>query len=159
MIPQPDPEARERQIREREAKATKGPWIADDFCEEDGNAVRVGTTDGSEHYYHRTATVAIFSYSDDDERTPGEPEIGRLGAQYNAEFCAHARADIPYLFDQLTALRSSLQQKEEEIQRLKEWIEDIAEIAMSQGGAGDSEDIATIDRILKVVTNTDGAQR
>lgn len=42
--------------------------IADDFCEDDGHVTRLGTYDGTKHYYHRTKTVAYFQHDEREDR-------------------------------------------------------------------------------------------
>lgn len=102
------------QIQERLSKITPGKWIADDFCEQDGECVRVGTTDESPHYYQRSATIAICCYTEKDEMpAPGEPVIGLIGANHNADFIAHAPADIAFLLQRVVVLQEALKQTAE----------------------------------------------
>lgn len=85
---------------------TPGPWVADDFCMQDGRQVRVGTTDGSPHYYHRTATICEAYVKHPrlgDEMDVGEPAIGIITAEANARLIAaapdlYAAADEAHAF-------------------------------------------------------------
>lgn len=73
------------------AQFTPGPWIADEFCEEGDRSTRVGTYDGTKLYYHRTATIALCQFNDDEpERPDGVPVIGVVAAEANARLVAAA---------------------------------------------------------------------
>jgi hypothetical protein len=100
------PDGEVDEIRKRCDAATIGPWVADGFAMEDDNCVRVGTNDGSEHYYHKTETICECFTNHDEE--PDGPRIGVIDAERNAEFIAHARTDIPLLLARLTALEAEL---------------------------------------------------
>lgn len=67
---------------------TPGPWVADDFCMQDDRQVRVGTTDGTKHYYHTSATICECAVSDEDG--DGEPSVAV--AEANARLIARAPA-------------------------------------------------------------------
>ena len=70
-------------IKEREAKATKGPWSCS--TEENGNTVTIRAADGTPH----TLGTEITEKCCDGE--PSEEEAA------NGYFIAHARTDIPKL--------------------------------------------------------------
>ena len=70
-------------IKEREAKATKGPWSCS--TEENGNTVTIRAADGTPH----TLGTEITEKCCDGE--PSEEEAA------NGYFIAHARTDIPRL--------------------------------------------------------------
>jgi hypothetical protein len=76
---------------------TPGPWIADGFCEENEQATRVGTYDGSPTYYHRTATIAFCQTNHDDDKYGDVPTIGIVAAEANARLIAAA----PELYEAL----------------------------------------------------------
>ncbi len=95
------------------SKTTPETWVADDFCEADGEVIRVGTTDGTDTYYHRSATVTICNHERAKDREPGVPHIGLLRAKWNAAFIAAA----PQLVRDLLALLSA---QKAEIARLED---------------------------------------
>ena len=69
---------------------TPGPWIADDFCEENDQCTRVGTYDGTPTYYHRTTTIAYCQTNFGDDLDDNGPEIGIVTAEANARLVAAA---------------------------------------------------------------------
>lgn len=84
-MPEVTREERLNQIKEREAKATKGPWTVK-------HELNVIAPDP------RGGVRSPFSNSN----LPHEERIA------NTEFAAHARADIPYLLEQLEKALSEL---------------------------------------------------
>lgn len=78
------------EIREREKKATKGPWKAD------GKIVRPISEE-----IKRRAPIAMTDCSHG---------IGQAGVsdENNADFIAHSREDIPYLLERLEAAEEAL---------------------------------------------------
>lgn len=82
-----------------EAKPTQGPWVADAFCTHGDHAVRIGTTDGTPHYYHRTTTLAECQYHKfNEDLDAGEQRISWKEAEANARVMAAA-------WDMLAALK------------------------------------------------------
>jgi hypothetical protein len=79
---------------------TPGPWIADEFCEENDQCTRVGTYDGTPLYYHRTATIALCQTNHDDDEPDTIPRIGIVEAEANAKLIAAA----PDLYAALVSL-------------------------------------------------------
>lgn len=82
------------------AAFTPGPWIADEFCEENDQSTRVGTYDGTPTYYHRTATVALCQTNHEDDEPATVPRIGVVAAEANARLIAAA----PDLYEALVRL-------------------------------------------------------
>lgn len=80
-------EEREKQIREREAKATKGPWEV--------------MPDSVIQYMNR-----IWADGCDVCCCEGDGSLSHERSD-NENFIAHARADIPWLLSQLGELRSA----------------------------------------------------
>ena len=78
-------------------------WIADDFCEHEESVTRLGTTDHTDTYYHRTKAIAYFSYdtTGDGERDP----VSLLEAESSAKFCALAKNAFPALLAEIKRLR------------------------------------------------------
>lgn len=77
------------EIREREKKATKGPWVCAECADPD-----ITTEDGT------WITNQVCSGADDD---------GDSG-HANGQFIAHSRADIPYLLARLDAAERALRE-------------------------------------------------
>lgn len=100
-------------IKARNAARTQGKWTADEFAMANDSPVRVGTTDGSPLYYHRSATICQCFTNHNDDRPKGEPLVGPIQAERNAKFIAHASEDIP-------ALISALEAEQEKVKRLEE---------------------------------------
>jgi hypothetical protein len=88
-----------RRRHQRLAKPTPGPWVVDDFCMQDDNMLRVGTTDGSPTYYHRTKTICECWTRDPEDEGDDDPHI--LQAEANARLIAAAP-------DMLSALKRAL---------------------------------------------------
>jgi hypothetical protein len=88
--------ARTEEIRARVEKASCGPW-----------KVLRGKDDGHDWM------LAQFGAGLDDEavrlHTDGVRGEGLSDADADAEFCAHARSDVPYLLTELTALREEVE--------------------------------------------------
>lgn len=97
--------------------ATPGPWIADDFCEDSGQATRLGSYGGHEHYYHSTTTLAYFQTTDADDLQPGQPRVGIITAERNARLAAAAPQLARQCIDQAATI-AQLQQRVEEMREL-----------------------------------------
>lgn len=98
----PTPPAQIAAIREREQKATTGPWKA-----ERESADRCG---GIHPDYHNHDGDDCYEFGRADYATcPARQEIVTTDSGYygptwpDADFIAHAREDIPYLLELLTA--------------------------------------------------------
>lgn len=74
----------------RVARHTAGPWVVDDFCMADGHKIRVGTSDGTPTYYHRTETIAEACISNPEDRESDKPFISWKTAEMNARLMAAA---------------------------------------------------------------------
>jgi len=99
-IPQPvvdvEREKRIREIRERESKATTGPWCWDNRGEK-CNDIQIGVAlDAND-----TALEGSINNFEVDEVDYCESIAGEVKSPLDADFIAHARADIPFLLEQL----------------------------------------------------------
>lgn len=106
-----------QEIRERESKATAGPWVTDDVA-------RVGV---GEPYGPFLATC--------------KPSVHdwpvRQQEQDDAEFIAHAREDVPWLLSEMERLETARQEAQESYNAAKGELTNMqAELkAMAEGGA------------------------
>lgn len=93
-------------IKERLDKATKGPWVNDDFFAGDTDIARVGVFNETSGYFTSSATICVCetNHREKDELYPGEALIGPIGAERNAAFIAHARTDISALIAEVERL-------------------------------------------------------
>lgn len=102
---------REKQIREREAKATKGPWEASHRkIPNDANGMY-----DTQVYCSEGKTIATLAWYD------RENPDGRTGSsrEENCEFISHARADIPWLLYQLGELQTDIALRRAGAERLE----------------------------------------
>jgi hypothetical protein len=85
------------EIREREAKATKGPWniepCRDGRCSQRIESADVQSMDNG----CKVASLFITAWKQ-----------GARDARPNADFIAHSREDIPYLLERLTEAERAL---------------------------------------------------
>lgn len=101
---QPDPiDIRLQEIREREQKATKGPWWWWTNTMGIPDALHCGEPGGGQGYHILTADDYLFRFVDEDDQ----------------DFIAEARQDIPWLLYQLSASR----QRERELREALEKVE------------------------------------
>lgn len=94
-------ETREKEIRERLAKATPGPWV---------HASKVGL-----------ACIAACGETDDGEKhfvRPAQSDAVEDGARYDAEFIAHSRSDMEHLLSELDRVRVELEEAKRDSDRL-----------------------------------------
>jgi hypothetical protein len=95
---------REREIRERVEKATAGPWRQSESDDESG------------YWWFRpnwNLYPACVVVSPSDECAVAATNDDGLSTEqeaWNAAFIAHAREDIPYLLDQLTAFQHAVKE-------------------------------------------------
>jgi hypothetical protein len=158
----PSPEDRVRAIKEREQKATKGPWLvrrrhaSADRC--DGIEAHIGHTHPPEQ-----------SCWDVDECPGQEAEMivqtdgGFYGPNADdADFIAHARADIPYLLSLVEELKGQGAAQEKEINRLTGmWAEraDESEGWQSKFNAAEAEAEKAKARLVRVEAIIDDPDR
>lgn len=106
----PEVDARIAEIRERAEKATPGPWSVKQPGEHSKEYIRVVDAGAPSTHGFISAGVAEVccrrSSSEFKARTPSARE------QANADFIAHARADIPFLLAQIDELRDALSRGE-----------------------------------------------
>lgn len=99
----PSPEDRVRAIREREQKATKGPWevvAADDYY----ISAEAYPVQDRARYVHDNTDKALAMVGNQTE------DCGEA----NSKFIANARADIPYLLSLVEELKGQVAAKEKE---------------------------------------------
>lgn len=125
-------EEREKQIREREAKATKGPW---EVLPQDAQWIREGRCDGIIVAIEHTHPPDQSCW--DADECPGQEEEyivqtdgGVYGPDWDtAQFISHARSDIPWLLSQLEELRTDIalrragaERLESELASARKWV-------------------------------------
>ena len=132
-------------IRELRTKATPGPWIADEFCEENDQATRVGTYDGTPTYYHRTTSIAYCPTNYGDELDDAGPEIGIVAAEANAALIAL----VPQMADAIETLLKQQEEMREALVKARTAIQEERDCMVECATLPPEHDLATLDECTK----------
>lgn len=83
-------ETRLQEIREREQRATAGPWVVEEQESDHGGFYITGHITATAHHYAGNKISRTDSVNDPNSLT-----------RHDAEFIAHARSDVAFLLDLL----------------------------------------------------------
>ena len=94
------------EIKERESKATKGPWTWDTHIDVCGNGAKkkIARLRSETEFYERRFNFDVKKVIIDQESWYVLPE------EKDSEFIAHSREDIPYLLKKIEKIQTILEQ-------------------------------------------------